>query len=127
MRRWRCTASSSLAELGQTVSEYRERFELHYRNQQKLPPGDYPMDRVVGGEAFAEVIVEVGRPGGNRRWVHRIRSLVLTDPQGLPDCLVLVMEDETERFNAEDRFERAFGANPAPALIIRLPTCATSR
>jgi PAS domain S-box-containing protein len=44
---------------------------------------------------------------------------VLTDPQGVVDCLVLVMEDETERFNAEDRFERAFSANPAPALIIR--------
>ena len=29
----------SLKELGSTVSEYRKRFELRYRNQQKLPPG----------------------------------------------------------------------------------------
>jgi PAS domain S-box-containing protein len=44
---------------------------------------------------------------------------VLTNPQGQPDCLVLVLRDETGRFSAEERFERAFGANPAPALIIR--------
>lgn len=110
----------SIRELGSTVSEYRSRFELRYRNRHRLPAGDYPMDRVVSGEAFTEVVVEVGRPGDNKRWVHQIRSLVLTDTEGQPDCLVLVMEDETERFSAENRFERAFNANPAPALIVRL-------
>ena len=50
---------ASVAELGATVSEYRSRFELRYRNRHKLPPGDYPMDRVVSGEAFTEVVVEV--------------------------------------------------------------------
>jgi PAS domain-containing protein len=29
-------------ELGATVSEYRERFELRYRNRHRLPPGQYP-------------------------------------------------------------------------------------
>ncbi len=110
----------SVKELGGTVSEYRSRFELRYRNQHKLPAGDYPLDRLVTGEAFSEVVVEVARPGDNRHWVHQIRSLVLTDPQGRPDCLVLVLEDETERFNAEERFERMFAANPAPAIIARL-------
>ena len=110
----------SVEDLGHTVAEYRSRFELHYRNRHKLPAGDYPMERVVAGEAFTEVVVEVGRPGSDRRWVHQIRSLVVTDRQGEPDCLVLVMEDQTARFSAEDRFERAFGANPAPALIVRL-------
>lgn len=110
----------SAGELGSTVSEYRDRFELHYRNHHKLPAGDYPMDRVVSGEAFTEVVVEVGRHGTDKRWVHQIRSLVLTDARGQPDCLVLVMEDQTERFSAEQRFERAFSANPAPALIVRL-------
>ena len=109
----------SVKDLGSTVSDYRNRFELRYRNRHKLPPGNYPMDRVVAGEAFTEVVVEVARPGEDKHWVHQIRSLVLTDPEGHPDCLVLVMEDETERFNAENRFERAFTANPAPALIIR--------
>ncbi len=111
---------SDLAELGTSVSEYRERFVLTYRDNHKLPAGEYPMERLLGGEAFSEVVVEVGRPGDSRRWVHLIRTLVLTDPSGRPDCLVLIINDETERFNAEERFERAFSANPAPAIIARL-------
>ena len=107
-------------DLGDTVSDYRTRFELRYRNRHRLPPGDYPMNRVVAGEAFSEVVVEVGRPGDDGRWVHQILSLVLTDPEGQPDCLVLVIDDQTERFSAEERFERTFGANPAPAVIVRL-------
>jgi PAS domain S-box-containing protein len=110
----------SVEELGSTVSDYRDRFELRYRNRHKLPPSDYPMDRVVSGEQFTEVIVEVGRPGEEKRWVHQVRSLGLTDTQGQLDCLVLVLQDETERFNAENSFEQAFSANPAPALIVRL-------
>lgn len=110
----------SLSELGSDVSDYRERFELRYRNRHKLPPGEYPMDRVVAGEAFTEVVVEVARPGEEKRRVQQIRSMVISDPQGRPDCLVLVMEDQTERFSAEDRFERTFAANPAPAIIARL-------
>ena len=113
----------SLKELGSTVSEYRERFELHYRNQHKLPAGDHPMERVLAGEAFTQVVVEVTRPGETRHRVQQIRSMVVTDPEGKPDCLVLVLEDETERFDAEDRFERAFNANPAPAIITRLSDC----
>ena len=108
------------AELGATVSDYRERFMLTYRNHHQLPCGEYPMERLLAGEAFSEVVVEVGRPGDARRWVHRIRTLVLTEPRGQPDCLVLIINDETERFNAEERFERTFAANPAPAIIARL-------
>ena len=111
---------TSLAELGGTVSRYRERFELQDRNRHKLPAGDSPMDRVIAGEAFTEVVVEVTRPGEKRHRVQQIRSLVVTDTAGKPDCLVLVLEDETARFDAEERFERAFGANPAPAIITRL-------
>jgi PAS domain S-box-containing protein len=114
---------NSLSDLGATVSGYRERFELRYRNNHKLPPGDYPMDRVVAGEAFSGVVVEVFRPGEDRHRVQQIRSMVIADPEGQPDCLVLVLEDETARFDAEERFERAFGANPAPAIITRLSDC----
>ena len=110
----------SVEELGATVSEYRERFELRYQNRHKLPEGEYPMERLLAGEAFSEVVVEVARAGEDKRWVHEVRGLVLTDPNGQPDCLVLIINDETERFNAEERFERAFGANPAPAIIARL-------
>jgi PAS domain S-box-containing protein len=79
------------------------------------------MERVLAGEAFDEVVVEVAPAGEEKpRWTHRIRTMVLTDAEGRPDCLALVLNDETERFDAEERFERAFAANPAPAVILRL-------
>lgn len=108
-------------DLGRTVSEYRERFELRRRDRHRLPDGQHPMERVLAGEAFDEVVVEVAPAGeGKPRWTHRIRSMVLTDSEGRPDCLALVIDDETERFVAEERFERAFAANPAPAVILRV-------
>ncbi|MEE3501117.1 PAS domain S-box protein [Acidiphilium acidophilum] len=111
----------SIEALGETVSDYRTRFELRYRNNHRLADNQYPMERVLAGEAFAEVVVEVAPAGNNEAtWVHRIRSLVLVDDDGVPDLLVLILDDETERYNAEDRFERTFNANPAPAIILRL-------
>ena len=112
---------TELAGLGGTATGYRERFELRYRNRHRLPEGEYPLERVMAGEAFDEVVVEVALAGEvDARWTHRIRSLVLTDGDGLPDLLVLILRDETERYDAEKRFERSFNANPAPALILRL-------
>ena len=116
------------SELGATVSEYRRRFVLTDRNSHRLPLGDDPMERLLTGKAFSEVVVAVNRPGTDKHWVHQIRTLVLTDANAQPDCIALIINDETERFNAEERFERAFGANPAPAIIAAaVPTCATSR
>lgn len=112
---------ADLAGLGGTATGYRDRFELRYRNRHRLPEGEYPLERVMAGEAFDEVVVEVALAGDpDPRWTHRIRSLVLTDEAGLPDLLVLILRDETERWDAEERFERSFNANPAPALILRL-------
>ena len=111
---------ATAAELGGDVDEYRSRFELRYRNNHLVPAGDTPIDRVVAGEAFSEVVVEVGPPGEPAKWTHRLRSLVLSRSDGQPDCLVLLISDETERFNAEERFQKTFAANPAPAIICRL-------
>ena len=108
------------ADLGATIDEYRARFELRYRNNHRLPEGAYPMERIMAGEAFDEVVVEVGPPGEPSRWTHRLRSLVLNTPDGRPDCLVLIINDETDRYSAEERFEATFAANPAPAIICRL-------
>ena len=110
----------TIEELGGSVDGYRSRFELRYRNRHKVPSGEYPMDRMVAGEAFSDIVVEVGPPGETPPWTHRLRGLVLRDPDGEPDCLVLVLNDETERFQAEERFERTFNANPAPAIICRI-------
>ncbi len=113
--------AESLADLGADVADYRKRFALRYRNNHKLPDGEYPIDRVIAGEAFSEVIVEVAAAGADEpQWVHRVRSLVLTDEDGEPECLVLVLQDASARFEAEERFEKTFNANPAPAVIARL-------
>ena len=114
---------SDLADLGADVPEYRNRFSVRDRNFRKLPAGEHPLDRLVPGQAFSEVVVEVGRPGDGGHRVHRIRSLVVTGPEDEPDCLVLVLNDDTARFDAEERFERTFNANPAPAIIVRLSDC----
>ena len=37
-----------------------------------------------------------------------------------PTFYALFIEDDTEQYDAEQRFERTFSANPAPALINRL-------
>ena len=108
-----------LAGLGGTATGYRERFELRYRNDHPLPEGEYPIERVIAGEAFDEVVVEVAPAGDpDPRWTHRIRSLVLTDEAGLPDLPRADPARRARALDAEERFERAFSANPAPALIL---------
>lgn len=110
-----------IVDLGKTVDDYRTKFRLRYRNNHWLEGPDYPIERVVAGEAFSEVVVEVLREGDEEpRWIHQIRSLVLTDSDDNPDLLVLVIQDVSLRFEAEERFEQTFKANPAPAVICRL-------
>lgn len=107
--------------LGGDVDGYRRRFSLRFRNNHTLGEGRYPLDRVIAGETFDDVTVEVSPADDPATvWVHTIRSLVVVGPDGGPDLLVLIVKDETERFEAEDRFEGAFNANPAPALICRV-------
>ena len=111
----------TLARLGRNVTDYRKRFVLRHRDKRPLQKGHYPIDRVLAGEAFSDVIVEVACAGqAEPQWVHRVRSLVLTNASGIPDCLVLILHDATERFEAEERFEASFNLNPAPAIICRL-------
>jgi PAS domain S-box-containing protein len=110
---------AALSDLGNTVDAYRARFSLRYRNNQA--PGRYPIERVVDGETFRDVVVEVrhaDRPGVD--FVHSLRSLVVTDTGGRPTFLALIIKDISAQFEAEERFESAFNANPAPAVIVRL-------
>ncbi len=111
----------SVAELGGDVTQYRERFRLRYRNNHPLLEGQYPIERVIAGECFSDVIVEVFPAHDETvNWVHRVRSLVLTNSDGEPDCLALILHDASEWASAENRFEKTFNANPAPAVICRL-------
>jgi len=110
-----------LHELGRTVDEYRNNFVLRHEGSHMLDHGGYPIDRVVAGEAFEDVVVVVAhRTNQDRDRTHRIRSLVITDHAGNPDCLVLIVHDVSGQIEAEHRFEQAFAANPAPAAICRL-------
>lgn len=79
------------------------------------------MERLLSGNAFDKELVQVEpRQWPGEPWVHRLRGLVIRDEAGAPDCLVLIVADVSDQFEAEDRFERTFAANPAPALICRL-------
>ena len=111
--------AETLEELGETVDAYRARFSLRYRNNRA--PEQYPIERVVAGETFHDVIVEVTRTDRpDVDFVHSLRSLVATDRDGNPSCLALILQNVTPQFEAEDRFENTFNANPAPAVICRL-------
>lgn len=110
-----------LGDLGADATQYRRRFVLKYRNNHRLAAKQYPVERVLAGQLFRDVVVEVTRPDDDEfRRIHQVRSLVLTNAAGASESLVLVIQDVTERFSAEERFEKAFNANPAPALICRL-------
>ncbi|TPG14692.1 PAS domain S-box protein [Sphingomonas koreensis] len=111
----------SLNGLGVTVAQYHKRFSLALRGGRQLAARDYPMERLCRGEAFDDLVVNVCAAGKTEPdWVHRDRGIVLRDGDGEIDCLVLVIDDATDAFEAEERFESMFNANPAPALIVRL-------
>ena len=111
--------AESLDELGATIDDYRGRFALRYRNNKV--PNHYPIERVVDGERFHDVIVEVRRTDQpDVEFVHSLRSLVATDRDGKPSCLALILKDVSDQIEAEKRFEATFNANPAPAIITRL-------
>jgi len=111
-----------LDELGRTVDEYRRNFVVsHHGSARPVADSEHPAERVLAGEAFSDVLVGVvHRERPDVDWVHRVRGLVITDRDGRPDVLALVVHDATDWHEAERRFEQTFGANPAPAVILRL-------
>ncbi|MGF6110525.1 helix-turn-helix transcriptional regulator [Pseudomonas sp. ADAK2] len=112
---------SEIGELGANAREYAKRFALRYRNNHPVPADNYPINRIARGEIFSDVLVEVMPAGDEERmWVHSVRSMGLADSAGEPESLVLIMNDVTEWASAEQRFEKTFNANPAPAVICRL-------
>lgn len=111
----------SLPQLGATAAGYRKRFVLRYRNNHRLGAKQYPLDRLVAGDHFDDVTVEVThRSGGEFCRVLELRGFPVVGTSKIIESLALVIKDVTEREVADDRFERAFAANPAPAAILRL-------
>lgn len=107
--------------LGGTVADYRRQFSLRYRNNHLLDQGQYPLERIAAGESFDSVTIEVSPMNDSDiKWVHAARGLVIEGADGQAALLALILRDETPLFEAEERFERSFNANPAPGLICRL-------
>lgn len=108
----------ALAELGGSVRAYQDRFELTDLYSAPLAAESYPLARIMRGESFADAEAKLQLE--NREIVHTYRGLVVLDTLGKPDFLALFVSDKTEHYDAEQRFERTFTANPSPALISRL-------
>lgn len=109
-----------IKDLGSTPAGYRRRYQLAYRNNRPVESAKYPLER--SGESCDELTVRmsrIGRGAARQRYLV-FRSLAISDDGGELDYHVLIIRDETERFEAEERFESAFNANPAPAVICRL-------
>lgn len=107
--------------LGGDVDQYAQRFALRLRSGKRLTSREYPLMRILAGEHIPDLVVEVTASGGDEpRWTHHVRDVVLTGDDDEPDCLALVIQDVSEQFEAEARFEAMFQANPAPAIIMRL-------
>ena len=111
----------SADELGRTAEEYADRFSLRSDDGQPLKRREYPLFKLLAGESFPDLVVQVAPAGEDEtRWVHQVRDVAMDEDGGEPDCLALVICDVSERFDAEQRFEAMFRANPAPALVLRL-------
>ena len=111
----------TLAELGTTADDYCARFCLRRRNGHRLARRDYPIMRMLAGESFPDEVVDVVPVGSDEPgWTHAVHDVVMDEDGGEPDLLALVLQDVSERYDAEARFEAMFQANPAPALILRL-------
>ena len=110
----------TIGALGRNAAHYRERFQLRFRNRHRLAPEDYPIDRLLAGHEFADVIVEVARQDGQFAQVFCLGGLILRDTHDEDDIFAVTIRDRTEEYEAEERFERTFNANPAPAIICRL-------
>ena len=109
---------ADLDALGQTSAGYQQRFLLGDLLNVPLLPAAYPLERLLGGDTFTDLNVKLTLDGDT--FVHACRGIRVDDDRGETDFYALFLDDETERFDAEERFERTFAANPAPALINRL-------
>lgn len=112
---------AELAQLGAGRVGYRKHFALRYLNNHRLTAKQYPLDRLVAGEHFDDMRVEVThRSRGEFRRVLELRGFPVVSTLKIIESLVLIIKDVTALESAADRFERAFAANPAPAVILRL-------
>lgn len=89
--------ADKLEDLGGTPSGYRKRYTLAYRNNDHVPSGEYPLDRLTAAEPFEGLLLNLGRKDDKTflRQVHA-RGLPLESLDGA-DYRVLVLHDQTGR------------------------------
>ena len=110
----------SADELGATAEDYAARFSFRSQEGRPLKRRETPVFKLLAGDSFPDLVVQVAPAGEEEtRWVHQVRDVAMDENGGEPDCLALVINDVSDRFDAEQRFEAMFRANPAPALILR--------
>ncbi|WP_182422357.1 PAS domain S-box protein [Aureimonas sp. ME7] len=110
-----------IEDLGCDLDDYRRRFRLAYRNKHPLSDAALSVEGAARQPRAERIVVEVHLEGqGDDTRTHALRFQRIEVNGDAEDFVVLVVEDETARYDAEDRFESAFNANPAPALICRV-------
>ena len=93
---------TSAAGFGRTAEDYADRFTLRSADGQPLKRRDYPLFKLLAGESFPDLVVQVAPAGETEtRWVHQVRDVAMDEDGGEPDCLALVICDISERFDAE--------------------------
>ena len=111
----------SRAGLGATVKEYRQRFHYRYRSGHKVLKAAYPMVQALDNKTVKETMLFLHLPGEPEPLgIHKIHTLTLLDESDAPQSIAIIHEDVTRRFEADERFERTFAANPAPSMICRM-------
>lgn len=110
----------SRAELGDSAEAYQRAFTWRDPQGKPLPVQRHPAERLMNGEPFTGITVQLRRASPEDSRFFRCRSLLLSDDEGQPDYWVLVLKEVTAQHEAEARFEQTFAANPAPAIICRL-------
>lgn len=112
--------TDKLADLGDTPSGYRKRYVLSHRNHHRVAARQYPLDRLAAAEPFEDLLLDLARKD-DKEFVRRVRAsgLRLQGGDGA-DYRVLILHDQTGRPDPGEGMERAFDANPAPALLCRL-------
>lgn len=113
--------SENHEEIGESATQYGERFTLREPEQRALKPHQSPLARLVAGETFEGLVLELTRRGeeGPGRKLE-FRGLVLSDEMNHPEMLVLFVVDTTEKVGFDELFDRFFSSKPSPAAILRL-------
>ena len=77
----------TVAGICATAEEYAERFTVFSASYRALKRREYPMFRLLAGESFPDLVVEVAPAGEHEaRWVHHVRDVAMDDDGADADC-----------------------------------------